>query len=56
MKEGYLPEVRNLEEPCHRNINFIRKGENCFFNTFIIENFGFGGQNSVLVVKRSEGV
>jgi 3-oxoacyl-[acyl-carrier-protein] synthase II len=55
MKEGYLPEVRNLEEPCHRNINFIRKGENISFSTCIIENFGFGGQNSVLVVKRCEG-
>jgi 3-oxoacyl-[acyl-carrier-protein] synthase II len=56
MKEGYLPEVRNLDEPCHSNINFIRKSENLFFNTCVIENFGFGGQNSVLVVKRSEGV
>jgi 3-oxoacyl-[acyl-carrier-protein] synthase II len=52
MQEGYVPVIRNLEEPCHSNINFIRKGENLFFTTCIIENFGFGGQNSVLVIRK----
>jgi 3-oxoacyl-[acyl-carrier-protein] synthase II len=52
MKEGYLPEIRNMEEPCRKEINFVRNGGVFSFGTCIIENFGFGGQNSALVVKR----
>jgi 3-oxoacyl-[acyl-carrier-protein] synthase II len=52
MKEGYLPEIRNMEVPCSREINFVRNGEDLSFDTCIIENFGFGGQNSAIVVKR----
>jgi 3-oxoacyl-[acyl-carrier-protein] synthase II len=52
MRENYLPEIRNLEEPCHEDINFIRNGENSSFGTCVIENFGFGGQNSVLVIRK----
>jgi 3-oxoacyl-[acyl-carrier-protein] synthase II len=52
MKEGYLPEIRNMEDPCSREINFVRNGEDFTFDTCIIENFGFGGQNSAIVVKR----
>jgi 3-oxoacyl-[acyl-carrier-protein] synthase II len=53
MQEDYLPEIRNLKEPCHREINFVRDGGDFSFGTCIIENFGFGGQNSTLVVKRA---
>lgn len=53
MQEEYLPEIRNLKEPCHREINFVRDGGDFSFGTCIIENFGFGGQNSALVVKRA---
>jgi 3-oxoacyl-[acyl-carrier-protein] synthase II len=53
MKEGYLPEIRNMETPCSKKINFVRDGEDFSFGTCIIENFGFGGQNSALVVKRA---
>ena len=53
MQEKYIPEIRNLQEPCHREINFVREGGSFSFGTCTIENFGFGGQNSVLVVKRS---
>ena len=52
MRENYLPEIRNLEEPCHEDINFIRNGEHSSFGTCVIENFGFGGQNSVLVIRK----
>lgn len=52
MQENYLPEIRNLQEPCHREINFVRAGENFSFRTCIIETFGFGGQNSVLVIRK----
>ncbi|HVO67467.1 MAG TPA: beta-ketoacyl-[acyl-carrier-protein] synthase family protein [Syntrophales bacterium] len=52
MQENYLPEIRNLQEPCHGGINFVREGGSLSFGTCIIENFGFGGQNSVLVIRK----
>jgi 3-oxoacyl-[acyl-carrier-protein] synthase II len=52
MRNQYLPEIRNLEEPCHDGINFVRKGQSYNFRSGLIENFGFGGQNSALVVTR----
>ena len=52
MQENYLPKIRNLEEPCHGEINFAREGGSFSFSTCVIENFGFGGQNSVLVIRK----
>ena len=52
MQEGYLPEIRNLTEPCHKEINFVRSGKAISLSTLIVENFGFGGQNSALVIKK----
>jgi len=49
---GYLPEIRNLENPCAPEIDFVRKGRQSRGGVFLIENFGFGGQNAALVVKR----
>ncbi|MDD5722223.1 MAG: beta-ketoacyl-[acyl-carrier-protein] synthase family protein [Syntrophales bacterium] len=51
MRDGYLPEIRNLDEPCHGEVKFVRSGMSAPFGTAVIENFGFGGQNSALVVK-----
>ena len=51
MRESYLPKIRNLREPCHKEINFVLKGKTFPFSTLLIENFGFGGQNSALVVR-----
>jgi len=52
MEEGYLPEIRNLDEPCREEVGFVRSAMDVTFKTAVIENFGFGGQNSVLVVKK----
>ncbi len=52
MRDGYLPEIRNLNRPCHGEVNFVRSGMSFPFRTAVIENFGFGGQNSALVVKQ----
>ncbi len=48
---GYLPKIRNLEQPCERGIDFVHTGRHVRGKTFIIENFGFGGQNAALVIK-----
>jgi len=51
LKSSYLPEIRNLKEPCYDSLNFVRKGTNRQPGTILLENFGFGGQNSALVIK-----
>jgi len=56
MQENYIPEIRNLKEPCSGKINFVRNGGAFSFGTCVIENFGFGGQNAALIVRRHEDV
>ena len=56
MQENYIPEIRNLKDPCHGKINFVRNGGAFSFGTCVIENFGFGGQNGALIVRRREDV
>ncbi|MHB9097234.1 MAG: beta-ketoacyl synthase N-terminal-like domain-containing protein, partial [Syntrophales bacterium] len=50
---GYLPEVRNLEEPCETDIDFVRTRRQGKWPLFLIENFGFGGQNCALLVRNT---
>jgi 3-oxoacyl-[acyl-carrier-protein] synthase II len=52
MGNDYLPEIRNLRDPCSPALPFVRKGGTCPTSTWAIENFGFGGQNAVLIIKR----
>ena len=49
---GYLPEIRNLKNPCAPEIDFVRDGRQTTGGVFLIENFGFGGQNAALIVKK----
>jgi 3-oxoacyl-[acyl-carrier-protein] synthase II len=55
MQANYLPEIRNLREPCRNDIHFVRTPTSSPFGAMVLENFGFGGQNSALVVKRWNG-
>ncbi|MBI4634422.1 MAG: beta-ketoacyl-[acyl-carrier-protein] synthase family protein [Deltaproteobacteria bacterium] len=55
MNRGCLPRIRNLEEPCRDGINFVRREEPVSLKTLLVENFGFGGQNSALIVKAHDG-
>ncbi len=48
---GYLPGIRNLKNPCHPSVQFVQAPRACSLQTLLIENFGFGGQNSALVVR-----
>ena len=52
MQNSYLPKIRNLDEPCHAGLNFVSEEQNCRIRNILLENFGFGGQNSALVVKK----
>jgi 3-oxoacyl-[acyl-carrier-protein] synthase II len=51
MKYNYLPKIRNLYEPCHVGLNFVRKEQSYPIRNILLENFGFGGQNSVVIIK-----
>jgi 3-oxoacyl-[acyl-carrier-protein] synthase II len=51
MARNHLPEIRNLKEPCAGNIRFVRRAERLQTETMLLQNFGFGGQNSALAVK-----
>ncbi len=52
MKNDYLPEIRNLEAPCHSRINLVREARQYSAETMLLENFGFGGQNSAVIIKK----
>ena len=52
MKYNYLPKIRNLDEPCHAGLNFVREGRRYSIDNILLENFGFGGQNSALIVRK----
>ncbi|MBU4259887.1 MAG: beta-ketoacyl-[acyl-carrier-protein] synthase family protein [Proteobacteria bacterium] len=51
MKYSYLPKIKNLDEPCHAGLNFVREEQSYPIRNILLENFGFGGQNSVLIIK-----
>ncbi len=51
MEHSHLPRIRNLKEPCDMKINFVRKTRAYSPRTVMMENFGFGGQNSALVIR-----
>jgi len=52
MHNNYIPAVRNLEKPIDPTVNFVREEKHYSYDTAMLENFGFGGQNSVLIVKK----
>ncbi len=54
MKNSLLPEIRNLKEPCSREIDFVTEQRSHEFSSLLLENFGFGGQNCALVVRRPQ--
>jgi len=53
IKHSYLPEIRNLNERCHQKINFVCEGVECSVKTVMLENFGFGGQNAALIIRKT---
>jgi 3-oxoacyl-[acyl-carrier-protein] synthase II len=53
MHNNYLPETRNLHDPCHMDLNFVLEKQAYFARTVLLENFGFGGQNGALIIKNA---
>lgn len=52
MHRGYLPAIRNLNEPCRKDVSFVRTPMSVPIGAMVFQSFGFGGQNSALAVKR----
>ncbi len=50
LQTGAWPHVRNLDTPCMPQLNYLRPGGNFSSGTILLQNFGFGGQNTALVV------
>ncbi len=50
MRNNFIPRIRNLDDPCNKNINFVRDSQNKKINAMLLQNFGFGGQNCALVI------
>ncbi len=49
---SFWPQVRNLEAVCNANVNFVKEPLTLSPESILLENFGFGGQNSALVIKK----
>jgi 3-oxoacyl-[acyl-carrier-protein] synthase II len=52
MQNNYFPGIRNLNNTCNNKLNFLKVNSELKVNNILVENFGFGGQNSALVIKR----
>ncbi len=52
IKSNYFPRIRNLDEACHDKINFAREDKKIAGRTVLLENFGFGGQNSAIIIRK----
>ncbi|MCP4134584.1 MAG: beta-ketoacyl-[acyl-carrier-protein] synthase family protein [bacterium] len=52
MEHNFIPPIRNLRDPCHSEINFVSAPEQRSVKNCVLHNFGFGGQNAVLIIRR----
>ncbi|MBA4369734.1 MAG: beta-ketoacyl-[acyl-carrier-protein] synthase family protein [Desulfobacterium sp.] len=52
MNNSFLPKIRNLKRPCAPDINLVLENREAQANLALIQSFGFGGQNSALVVRK----
>lgn len=50
-RAGFLPGIRNLCEPCHDNVRFVRTLQPVSVHRALLRNSGFGGQNAALAVR-----
>jgi 3-oxoacyl-[acyl-carrier-protein] synthase II len=53
---GFAPEIRNLSEPCHEDVDFVRSPTAASPRRVVLQSFGFGGQNSALLIKPCNGI
>jgi 3-oxoacyl-[acyl-carrier-protein] synthase II len=47
-----IPPIRNLRNPLTENINFVKAREKYPAKNILLENFGFGGQNCALILRK----
>jgi 3-oxoacyl-[acyl-carrier-protein] synthase II len=49
---GWIPGIPNLTDPCRKDIRFAKVDLSLKIKAVLLENFGFGGQNAAVVVKK----
>lgn len=52
MKNGFIPRIRNLRHPCTEKIHLVQEDTAAEVDRILIQSFGFGGQNSALVIRK----
>jgi 3-oxoacyl-[acyl-carrier-protein] synthase II len=52
LQTGQWPHIRNLAAPCNTALNYLRRNRAADPSHLLLQNFGFGGQNAALVVRR----
>ncbi|PID28269.1 MAG: 3-oxoacyl-ACP synthase [Candidatus Cloacimonadota bacterium] len=52
MNNCKIPAVRNLVHSLDEEIDFAKKSRKAALNRILLENFGFGGQNCALIIKK----
>ena len=52
MKNSFIPRIRNLRHSCTAEIRLVRENTTAAIDLALIQSFGFGGQNSALVVRK----
>lgn len=51
LQSGQWPRIRNLDVPCHPELNYMRNSADLAPGAILLQNFGFGGQNAALMVQ-----
>lgn len=52
LKNNYWPRIRNLTQPITPNAKFLKEDLKSPVEIVLLQNFGFGGQNCALVIKK----
>jgi 3-oxoacyl-[acyl-carrier-protein] synthase II len=52
MQAAFLPGIRNLKKPCNPDLHYVYESCEKEYRTMLYENFGFGGQNAALVLRK----
>ncbi|MGD9209629.1 MAG: beta-ketoacyl-[acyl-carrier-protein] synthase family protein [Desulfobacteraceae bacterium] len=51
-KAKFWPHIRNLIQPCEPHLTFLQKDREIRATNVLLENFGFGGQNCALIIRK----
>ncbi len=53
---GFIPKTIDCKKPILNNYQPISNHKNCNYGTFMLNYFGFGGNNTVIIIKKSKKI